>query len=148
MNQPEAKRQAILPALERCALKSRWVYLSCQIVVTLLSVAIAFPLLKACAQTPEQAQYDIVILNGHVIDGTGNPWYAADIAINGDHIATIGDLHDAHARRVIEAKGRIVAPGFIDMLGQSEFSLLLDNRSVSKLSQGINVWRSTATASD
>lgn len=137
MNQPEAKRQAILPALERCALKPRWVYLSCQIVVTLLSVVFAFPLRKACAQTREQAQYDIVILDGHIIDGTGNPWYAADIAINGDHIATIGDLHDAHARRVIEAKGRIVAPGFIDMLGQSEFSLLLDNRSLSKLSQGI-----------
>jgi N-acyl-D-amino-acid deacylase len=81
--------------------------------------------------------YDILIRNGHIIDGTGNPWYAADVAISEDRIVTIGDLHDARAKREIDAKGRIVAPGFIDMLGQSEVSLLLDNRSLSKLSQGI-----------
>src|SRR5713101_5831583 len=83
------------------------------------------------------ANYDMLIRNGHVIDGTGNPWYAADVAINGDRIAAIGDLHDAHAKREIDAQSRIVSPGFIDMLGQSEFSLLLDNRSLSKLAQGI-----------
>jgi N-acyl-D-amino-acid deacylase len=81
--------------------------------------------------------YDLLIRNGHIIDGAGNPWYAADIAINGDRVAAIGDLREAHAKREIDAKGRIVAPGFIDMLGQSEISLLLDNRSLSKLSQGI-----------
>ena len=81
--------------------------------------------------------YDLIIRNGHIIDGTGNPWYSADVAITGDHLVAIGDLHDAHAKREIDAKGRIVAPGFIDMLGQSEVSLLLDNRSLSKLSQGI-----------
>ncbi len=81
--------------------------------------------------------YDLIIRNGHIIDGTGNPWYAADVAISGDRIAAIGDLHDAHAKREIDAQGRIVSPGFIDMLGQSEISLLLDNRSLSKLSQGI-----------
>jgi N-acyl-D-amino-acid deacylase len=84
-----------------------------------------------------EAGYDLIIRNGHVIDGAGNPWYAADIAVNGDRIAAIGDLREAHAKREIDAKGRIVAPGFIDMLGQSEVSLLLDNRSLSKLSQGI-----------
>jgi N-acyl-D-amino-acid deacylase len=81
--------------------------------------------------------YDIIIRNGHIIDGTGNPWYAADVAIQGDRIAAIGNLSDAHAKREIDAKGQIVSPGFIDMLGQSESSLLLDNRSLSKLSQGI-----------
>jgi len=81
--------------------------------------------------------YDLIIRNGHIIDGTGNPWYAADIAVSGDRIAAIGDLREAHAKRAIDAKGRIVAPGFIDMLGQSETSLLIDNRSLSKLSQGI-----------
>jgi dihydroorotase/N-acyl-D-amino-acid deacylase len=81
--------------------------------------------------------YDLIIRNGHIIDGTGNPWFAADLAVNGDRIAAIGDLREAHAKREIDAKGRIVAPGFIDMLGQSEVSLLLDNRSLSKLSQGI-----------
>jgi N-acyl-D-amino-acid deacylase len=81
--------------------------------------------------------YDLIIRNGHIIDGTGNPWYAADVAVSGDRIAAIGDLHEAHAKRQIDAKGRIVAPGFIDMLGQSEISFLIDNRSLSKLSQGI-----------
>ena len=81
--------------------------------------------------------YDLIIRNGHIIDGTGNPWYAGDVAVNGDRLAAIGNLREAHAKREIEAKNRIVAPGFIDMLGQSEVSLLLDNRSLSKLSQGI-----------
>ena len=81
--------------------------------------------------------YDLIIRNGHIIDGTGNPWYAADVAVSGDRLAAIGDLRETHAKREIDAKGRIVAPGFIDMLGQSEVSLLLDNRSLSKLSQGI-----------
>src|SRR2546429_244536 len=81
--------------------------------------------------------YELISRNGHIIDGTGNPWYAADVAVSGDRLAAIGDLREAHAKREIDAKGRIVAPGFIDMLGQSEVSLLLDNRSLSKLSQGI-----------
>ncbi len=83
------------------------------------------------------AAYDLLIRNGHIVDGAGNPWFAGDVAVSGDRIAAVGDLHDAHAKREIDAQGRIVAPGFIDMLGQSEVSLLLDNRSLSKLSQGI-----------
>lgn len=82
-------------------------------------------------------EYDVLILNGHIMDGSGNPWYAGDIGIRGNRIAAIGKLTDSHARRVIDAKGMVVAPGFIDMLGQSETSLLIDNRSLSKLSQGI-----------
>src|SRR6267143_19036 len=81
--------------------------------------------------------YDLIIRNGHVIDGAGNPWYSADVAVSGDRIAAIGDLHEAHAKREIDAKDHIVSPGFIDMLGQSEVSLLLDNRFLSKRSQGI-----------
>ena len=81
--------------------------------------------------------YDLIIRNGHIIDGAGNPWFAADVAVKGDRVAAIGDLRETHAKHEIDAKGRIVAPGFIDMLGQSEVSLLLDNRSLSKLSQGI-----------
>jgi len=107
------------------------------VVFTLLFAAILFFLPKSSAQTPEQRQYDIVIVNGHIIDGAGNPWYAADVAISGDQIAAIGDLHDARAKRVIDATGRIVAPGFINLLGQSGISLLLDNRFLSELSQGI-----------
>jgi N-acyl-D-amino-acid deacylase len=85
----------------------------------------------------DPAEYDLIIRHGHIIDGTGNPWHAGDIAIQGDRIAAIGDLQGAHAKREIDAAGRIVAPGFIDMLGQSELSLLIDNRSISKLAQGI-----------
>jgi N-acyl-D-amino-acid deacylase len=89
------------------------------------------------ASSPAAGTYDIIIRNGHIIDGTGNPWYAADVAIEGDRIAAIGNLSSVTAKREIDAKGQIVSPGFIDMLGQSEWSLLLDNRSLSKLSQGI-----------
>jgi dihydroorotase/N-acyl-D-amino-acid deacylase len=85
---------------------------------------------------PETA-YEVILKNGHVIDGTGNPWFAADVGIRGDRIAAIGKLDASQAKRVIDASGLVVAPGFIDMLGQSETSLLIDNRSLSKLSQGI-----------
>jgi len=85
----------------------------------------------------DPAAFDVLIKNGRVYDGSGNPWYSADIGIRGDRIAAIGKLGDAKAAKVIDASGRAVSPGFIDMLGQSEFSLLVDNRAISKLSQGI-----------
>jgi N-acyl-D-amino-acid deacylase len=81
--------------------------------------------------------FDVLIKNGHILDGTGSPWYAADIGIRGDRIVDIGKLGDAPAAKVFDAQGLIVSPGFVDMLGQSETSLLIDNRSLSKLSQGI-----------
>ena len=66
-----------------------------------------------------EAPYDILIRHGHIIDGAGNPWYAGDIAIRGDRIAAIGSLGAAQAKRVIDASGLVVSPGFIDMLGQT-----------------------------
>lgn len=83
------------------------------------------------------APYDVIIRNGRIIDGSGNPWVSGDLAIRGDRIAAIGDLGAAQAQRVIDGSGMVVSPGFIDMLGQSEMALLIDNRSLSKLSQGI-----------
>lgn len=83
------------------------------------------------------AAYDVIIKNGRIIDGSGNPWVSGDVAIKGDRIAAIGNLGDAKAERTIDATGMAVSPGFIDTLGQSEFPLLIDNRSLSKLSQGI-----------
>ncbi len=83
------------------------------------------------------AGYDVIIRNGRILDGTGNPWYQADVAVQGDRIVKIGDLRGEKAAREIDAAGRVVSPGFIDMLGQSEVSLLLDKRAISKLSQGI-----------
>ena len=82
-------------------------------------------------------EYEVVLKNGSIIDGSGNPWVSGDVAIRGDRIAAIGKLGGADAKRVIDAKGLVISPGFIDMLGQSEASLLIDNRSLSKLAQGI-----------
>ncbi len=81
--------------------------------------------------------YDMVIHNGHIIDGTGSPWYAADIGIRDGRIAAIGDLASAPAKRTIDAHGMVVAPGFIDMLGQSELTILVDPHLPSKIYQGI-----------
>jgi dihydroorotase/N-acyl-D-amino-acid deacylase len=82
-------------------------------------------------------EYDLVIANGHIIDGTGSPWYAGDVAINAGRIAAIGNLSHASRKRTIDAHGMIVAPGFIDMLGQSELTVLVDPRLPSKIFQGI-----------
>lgn len=89
------------------------------------------------SRSEAEYEYDIIIKNGEIVDGTGNPWVSGDIALRGDRIAKIGKLDDATAKRVIDARGLMVSPGFIDMLGQSEMALLIDNRSLSKLSQGI-----------
>jgi len=84
-----------------------------------------------------QPPFDILIVNGHVIDGTGSPWYAADIGIRDGRIAAIGRLGGASAKTTIDAQGKIVAPAFIDILGQSELTLLVDPHVPSKVFQGI-----------
>src|SRR5690348_13114339 len=91
----------------------------------------------AAAAWGQSAPYDVVIRNGHVIDGTGSPWYAGDIGIRDGRIAAIGDLASAAAKRTIDAHGMVVAPGFIDMLGQSELTILVDPHLPSKIYQGI-----------
>jgi N-acyl-D-amino-acid deacylase len=83
------------------------------------------------------APFDVVIVNGHIIDGTGSPWYSGQIGIRGGRIAAIGNLEAAPRKQTIDAKGKVVAPGFIDMLGQSEMSVLVDPRLPSKIYQGI-----------
>ena len=85
--------------------------------------------------TPET--FDVLITNGRVVDGTGAPWYRADIGIVGDRIAAIGQLADRDAKTRVDASNLVVAPGFIDMLGQSEFNVLVDPRAASKITQGI-----------
>jgi N-acyl-D-amino-acid deacylase len=86
---------------------------------------------------PPSSRFDIVIAGGRVVDGTGAPWVRADLGITGDRIDAIGTLRHEDARTVIDATDLIVAPGFIDMLGQSEFALLVDNRVASKVFQGV-----------
>ena len=84
------------------------------------------------------APYDLLIVNGRIVDGTGNPWYYGDVAIRGDRIAAVGaGLRGRPAARVIDAEGLVVTPGFIDMLGHSERSILRNPTAVSKITQGI-----------
>jgi N-acyl-D-amino-acid deacylase len=109
----------------------------------------ALPLAAACSGTPQApvasaaaavaqaATFDVVITNGRVVDGTGAPWFRADVGITGDRITAIGDLSSARAGSRIDAAGYVVAPGFIDLLGQSEFNVLVDSRAASKVTQGI-----------
>jgi dihydroorotase/N-acyl-D-amino-acid deacylase len=82
-------------------------------------------------------RFDIVITHGHIIDGTGSPWYSGDIGIRDGKIVAIGNLSEAPRTRTIDAHGKVVAPGFIDMLGQSELTILVDPRLPSKIYQGI-----------
>lgn len=101
------------------------------------SAAYDAPLPGIVAKEERTEDYDVVIRNGRIVDGSGNPWVSGDIAIRGSRIAAIGKIDSSHAKRVIDAQGLVISPGFIDMLGQSEGSLLIDNRSLSKISQGI-----------
>src|SRR5215467_2634329 len=89
----------------------------------------------ATAQT--QGAFDLVISNGHIIDGTGSPWYSGDLGVREGRIAAIGNLSASPRKRTIDAAGKLVAPGFIDMLGQSERTILVDPRLPSKIYQGI-----------
>ncbi len=88
------------------------------------------------AQSPPSTQVDILIKNGHVVDGTGGSWFHADVAITGDRIVYVGRA-PVKAKRVIDAVGKVVSPGFIDMHSHSEFGLSLDGRGLSKVTQGI-----------
>lgn len=99
----------------------------------LVLAVMAAPLPAQSASAP----YDIVIANGRIIDGTGSPWYSGDVGIRNGRIVAIGHLDGAAARRRIDAKGMVVAPGFIDMLGQSERTILVDPHVPSKIFQGI-----------
>ncbi len=83
------------------------------------------------------SDYDLIIRNGRVVDGAGRPAFRADLAIKGDRIVRIGNLQGARAKRTIDAAGQVVAPGFIDMLGQSETYLLVDPRAMSKVMMGV-----------
>src|ERR1700732_3066259 len=102
----------------------------------IVGILFAFCLPNFFAQVPN-APFDLVITNGHIIDGSGSPWYSGDIGIRGGKIAAIGNLSADARARTIDAQGKVVAPGFIDMLGQSEMTILVDPRLPSKIYQGI-----------
>jgi dihydroorotase/N-acyl-D-amino-acid deacylase len=83
--------------------------------------------------------YDVLIRGGHVVDGTGNPWFAGDVAIKNGRIAAVGRLSNATASRIVDASNRIVTPGFIDLHTHSDTSLLADGTAQSKVRQGVTL---------
>ena len=100
---------------------------------TVISLACAC---SAEAQTKE-APFDLVFANGHIVDGSGSPWYQGDVGIRDGKIVAIGKLERRTAKRRIDVAGKVIAPGFIDMLGQSELTILVEPRLPSKIYQGI-----------
>ena len=108
------------------------------VLVGLVAAFVAFESRPAAQPaTPNAAGYDVLITNGRIVDGTGAPWYRGDVAISGDRIAAIGTLTGAAARLKVDATNLVVSPGFIDLLGQSEFNVLVDGRAASKVLQGV-----------
>ena len=106
-------------------------------VAALIGLSLAFRCSLSLAAVRALPTYDLIIEHGRVVDGTGAPWFAADVGIRAGRIAAIGQLDKATANRRINAAGRVVAPGFIDMLGQSELTLLVNPHVPSKIFQGI-----------
>ncbi len=105
--------------------------MSTRLVIAALLLSVA-----GCTRPP---QYDVIIRNGTVIDGSGAPGVAADVAIQGQRIAAVGALGPATATTEVDAKGLTVAPGFINMLSHSETSLIADGRSMGELKQGVTL---------
>ncbi len=106
-------------------------------IALILTLAILLLVSSQPPGTDAAIVFDIVIRNGLVIDGSGTPGVIADVAIKDDRIARIGNFGAAGARHVIDARGQVVAPGFIDMLGQSEQFVLIDPRAMSKVMMGV-----------
>jgi N-acyl-D-aspartate/D-glutamate deacylase len=104
----------------------------------LLIVLVATAGQSAVVQDRPDRSYDVLIRGGRIVDGTGNPWFEGDVAIRGDRIAAVGRLGDeARAKRVIDARGLVVAPGFVDMHSHSDMPLLRDGDAQSKVRDGV-----------
>jgi N-acyl-D-aspartate/D-glutamate deacylase len=82
-------------------------------------------------------KYDLVVRNGRIIDGTGNPWFVGDVAVSDDRIAVVGRVASGTGKQEIDAKGLAVAPGFIDMHSHSDWVLIEDGNAQSKIRQGV-----------
>jgi len=105
--------------------------------VSFLVSLLAATVLAIVTAAQQPRRFDVLLINGRIVDGTGAPWFRGDVGIVGDRIAAIGALKDEPAGTTIDAAGLVVAPGFIDLLGQSEFNVLVDGRAASKLLQGV-----------
>ncbi|HTU34497.1 MAG TPA: D-aminoacylase [Candidatus Acidoferrum sp.] len=115
----------------------RSILISASVCAVLLLFAVFAVRSSPASQEGTGESFDVLILHGHIIDGTGSPWYAGDVGIRDGRVAAIGSLSGASAKKTIDAHGMVVAPGFIDMLGQSELTILVDPRAPSKIYQGI-----------
>ncbi len=104
--------------------------------IVVVAVAALFVAIRSAAQR-QPNRFDVLIKNGRIVDGTGAPWFRADLGIAGDRIAAVGLLDGASAVITVDATNLVVAPGFIDLLGQSEFNILVDGRAASKILQGV-----------
>jgi dihydroorotase/N-acyl-D-amino-acid deacylase len=93
--------------------------------------------LAACATTAPKPMLDLKIINGRIIDGTGAPWFRGDVGVRGDRIVSIGDLSSVSSAATIDARDRVVSPGFIDLLGQSQTAVLTDPHLEAKVRQGV-----------
>jgi N-acyl-D-amino-acid deacylase len=89
------------------------------------------------AMAPDDAPYDLLLTRGRVVDGTSAPWFVADVGVRDGRIVAVGSLAGHAARRTLDVSGMYVTPGFIDLLGQSEYNVLVDHRAASKITQGI-----------
>jgi dihydroorotase/N-acyl-D-amino-acid deacylase len=85
----------------------------------------------------QEPRYDLLIINAHIVDGSGSPWFEGAVAVTGGKIADVGRLTQATARQVIDAKGMVVTPGFIDLHSHSDYTLLVDGKAQSKVRQGV-----------
>src|SRR5205085_7137569 len=104
---------------------------------TRLGACLTALLLSTTPAATAEPAYDLLIRNGTIVDGTGNPWYRGDVAVRGDRIVAVGRAPVGTAKREIDAKGLVVAPGFIDMHSHSDYVLLEDGEAQSKIRQGV-----------
>lgn len=110
----------------------------CLTIIALVLLTLA-SLLILTGPTPatQDGTYDLVLRNGKIVDGTGNPWFHGDLAVKGDKIAALGKIAPKAGKREIDVKGLIVAPGFIDAHSHSDYLILEDGRAMSKITQGV-----------
>src|SRR6266540_1817535 len=98
-----------------------------------------FLILGAAPAGAAEADFDLVIRDGRIVDGSGNPWFLGDLAIRADRIVQVGRVPPGSARHELNARGLVVAPGFIDMHSHSDYLLLEDGRAESKIRQGVTL---------
>jgi len=104
-----------------------------------LAIAVLVTAISVVLLGQQTARYDVVVANGRVVDGTGNPWYRADVGIRAGRIAAIGSIDRASGAQFIDAAGKVVAPGFIDLHTHSDIPLLVDGTAQSAVRQGVTM---------